>query len=178
MTTSEVSEDKMDVLFTAEEISVRVREMGAEITRFYKDKPLTVIVLASGGIFFGADIMRAIDLPIWVDCLGVASYINDKSSGQIKCRSQLKLDCSGRHVLLVDEVLDTGKTLFEVRKMLLEQGALSVKSAVIVTKEVDRSRTVAEADWTGFRCPDRYLVGYGLDSNEEYRNLPFIGALD
>ena len=168
----------MEILFTAEEISSRVRGMGLEIARFYKDKPLTVIVLASGGIFFGADLMRAIDLPIWVDCLGVASYVNDKSSGQIQCRSQLKLDCSGRHVLLVDEVLDTGKTLFEVRKMLLEQGALSVKSAVIVTKEVDRSRTVAEADWTGFRCSDRYLVGYGLDSNEEYRNLPFIGALD
>ena len=70
------------------------------------------------------------------------------------------------------------KEITQIRKMLLEQGALSVKSAVIVTKEVDRSRTVAEADWTGFRCSDRYLVGYGLDSNEEYRNLPFIGALD
>jgi hypoxanthine phosphoribosyltransferase len=178
MTTSEVSEDKMDVLFTAEEISARVREMGAEISCFYKDKPLTVIVLASGGIFFGADLMRAIDLPMWVDCLGVASYVNDKSSGEIKCRSALKLDCSGRHVLIVDEVLDTGKTLCEVQKMLLAQGALSVKSAVIVTKNVDRSQTVARADWSGFECPDRYLVGYGLDSNEEYRNLPFIGALD
>jgi hypoxanthine phosphoribosyltransferase len=177
-TTSEVSEDKMDVLFSAEKISARVREMGAEITRFYKDKPLTVIVLASGGIFFGADIMRAIDLPMWVDCLGVASYVNDKSSGKIKCRSCLKLDCKDRHVLIVDEVLDTGKTLFEVKKMLLEQGALSVKSAVIVTKNVDRSQTVAAADWSGFDSPDRYLVGYGLDSNEEYRNLPFIGALD
>ena len=128
MTTSEVSEDKMEVLFSAEEISARVREMGAEITRFYKDKPLTVVVLASGGIFFGADIMRAIDLPMWVDCLGVASYVNDKSSGEIRCRSCLKLDCKDRHVLIVDEVLDTGKTLFEVKKMLLEQVLYRLRS--------------------------------------------------
>lgn len=168
----------METLFTAGEISSRVREMGEEITAFYSGKPLTVVVLASGGIFFGADIMRAIDLPLWVDCLGVASYVNDKSSGRISCRSTLKLPCEGRHVLIVDEVLDTGKTLLEVREMLLSQGALSVRSAVIVTKEVRRSAAAAEADWTGFRCPDRYLVGYGLDSNEEYRNLPFIAALD
>ena len=182
MMISEVSKenrgDKMDVLFSAEDIAARVRKMGEEITRFYQGKPLTVVVLASGGIFFGADIMRAIDLPMWVDCLGVASYANDKCTGKVSCRSRLKLDCAGRHVLLVDEVLDSGKTLMEVSRMLIEQGALSVKSAVIVTKNVDRSKTIAAADWSGFDSPDRYLVGYGLDSNEEYRNLPYIGALD
>ena len=168
----------MEILFSADDISRRIREMGEEITRYYKDKPLTVIVLASGGIFFGADIMRAIDLPMWVDCLGVASYINDKSCGNVQCRSKLKLDCSGRHILLVDEVLDTGRTLKKVKEMLLEMGALSVKSAVMVTKEIDRSETAVAADWSGFNCCDRYLVGYGLDSNEEYRNLPYIGAMD
>ena len=167
----------MDVLFSAEQIAQRVKEMGEEISRFYQNKPLTVIVLASGGIFFGADLMRAIDLPIWVDTLGVASYVNDKSSGAIQCRSTLKLDCSGRHVLLVDEVLDTGRTLLETKQMILEQGALSVKNAVIVSKDVPRPEAIAEADWTGFSAPDRYLVGYGLASNEDYRNLPFIGAL-
>ena len=169
----------MKILFSAEDIAARVREMGAEITRFYQDKPLTVIVLASGGIFFGADIMRAVDLPMWVDCLGVASYANDKCTGKVTCRSRLKLDCAGRHVLIVDEVLDTGKTLQEVSKMLLEQGALSVKSAVIVSKKLERPADIVNADWYGFECdPDCYLVGYGLDSNEECRNLPFIGVMD
>ena len=167
----------MEILISADRIAERVREMGEEITRFYQGKPLTVVVLASGGIFFGADIMRCIDLPLWADCLGVASYVNDQSSGNVKCRSTLKLDCSGRHVLIVDEVLDTGKTLYEVKKMLADMGAASVRSAVIVTKDVEHTAQVT-ADWSGFTLPDRYLVGYGLDSNEEYRNLPFIAAID
>lgn len=168
----------MEVLFSAEEIAAKVKEMGADITRYYQGKDLTVIILASGGVFFGADLLRAIDLPLWVDTLGVASYVQDRSGGTLNVRSKLKLDCRGRHILLVDEVLDTGNTLRGIKKMLLEQGAESVRTAVIFSKPIERPPEVANADWTGFFAPDRYLVGYGLDSCELYRNLPYVGVLD
>lgn len=168
----------MKVLYSQEKIASRVREIAAEVTRFYEGKPLTVIIIASGGVFFGADLIREIKLPLWVDSIGAASYIDDRSCGRISIRSKLKLSCAGRHILLVDEILDTGLTLAELRHYVLGQGALSVRSAVIVTKDIARSQTNGLADWTGFVAPNRFLVGYGLDFREEYRNLPYIAILD
>ena len=168
----------MEVLYSQEKIAARVRELGKEITRFYEGKPLTVIIIATGGVFFGADLMREIKLPLWADTIAAASYIDDRSCGRISIRSKLKLECAGRHVLLVDEILDTGVTLAELRHYILGRGALSVRSAVIVEKDIVRPNVAGLADWTGFVAPDRFLVGYGLDFKEEYRNLPYIAALD
>ncbi len=168
----------MQILFSASEIAGRVAAMGSEITGYFHGKPLTLVALMNGALPFAADLMRAIDLPIHCDSLGVASYRNCRSSGALNFRSTLKLNPAGRHILLADEVLDSGVTLREVRRYFLERGAAGVYSAVMVEKERERPDGIAHADWAGFRTPDRYLVGYGLDADEEYRNLPYIAALD
>lgn len=168
----------MEILYTQEKIAARVREMGQEITRFYEGKPLTVVIIATGGVFFAADLLREIKLPLWADTIAAASYIDDRSCGRITLRSKLKLDCAGRHVLLVDEMLDTGVTLRELRHYILGRGALSVRSAVIVEKNIGRPDVAGLAEWTGFIAPNRFLVGYGLDFKEDFRNLPYIAALD
>jgi hypoxanthine phosphoribosyltransferase len=168
----------VEILYSQEKIAARVREMGQEITRFYEGKPLTVVIIATGGVFFAADLLREIKLPLWADTIAAASYIDDRSCGRITLRSKLKLDCSGRHVLLVDEMLDTGGTLRELRHYILGRGALSVRSAVIVEKDIDRPGVTGLGDWIGFVAPNRFLVGYGLDFKEDYRNLPYIAALD
>gem|GEM_PF-890153 len=172
-------EIQMEILYNADAIAARVAELGAEITAFYRGKELTVIALMTGGLYFAADLTRAIDLPIRLDSLAVASYTDCKSTGKLNFRSPLKLDPAGRELLVVDEVLDTGVTLKCVRDTLLERGAKTVRTAVMVEKQCPRPENgLLHADWTGFVSPPRYLVGYGLDADENYRNLPHIAALD
>lgn len=168
----------MDILFSAERIAERIAAMGNEITEFYRGKPLTVVALMNGGICFAADLSRAIELPIWLDSIGVASYANCVSTGALDFRSTLKLDPKGREILLLDEVLDTGTTLKCVSERLHALGAAGVRTAVMVEKEIPRPKGLAHADWAGFLSPQRYLVGYGLDADERYRNLPYIAAID
>ena len=169
----------MEILYRADQIAARVAELGAEIGGYYRDDKLTVLVLMTGGLYFAADLTRAIPLAIELDSLGVASYRCCQSSGEIDFRSPPKLDPAGRDILVVDEVLDTGVTLKCVRESLLARGAKRVRTAVMVEKTVPRpANGLDHADWTGFVTGPRYLVGYGLDADEEYRNLPYIAALD
>ena len=166
-------------LFSADDIARRVAELGAEITDFYRDSPLTVVALTNGAMFFAADLLRHIQLPLYVDTLSVASYRADRRGDQFEFRSQLKLDPTGRRILLVDEVLDSGVTLQRVSDFLRQRhDVLDVRTAVIVSKAIARPpEGLPQADWTGFSAPDGYLVGYGLDSHELYRNLPYIAVL-
>ena len=168
----------METLFTAREIAERVSAMGREIRDFYQAKPLTLLVIANGAIFFGADLARAIDLPLWVDVLPAGSYAGHRSTGRVRLRGEPKLPVAGRHLLLVDEVLDTGITLRALTEHFADAGALSVRTAVMITKKCSRPDGIARADWSGFDAPDRYLVGYGMDSHEEFRNLPDIGVIE
>lgn len=169
----------MEILYRTDQIAARVAELGAEIDQYYRDGKLTVIVLMTGGLYFAADLTRAITLPIELDSLGVASYHRCQSTGEIDFRSPPKLAPAGRDILVVDEVLDTGITLKCVRDSLLERGAKRVRTAVMVEKTVQRpENALSHADWTGFVTGPRYLVGYGLDADEQYRNLPYIAALD
>lgn len=167
----------IEVIIDRETLSARVTELGREISEFYKDKPLTVIVLMTGGMIFASDLVRAMDIPLWIDSLSVASYHGHASSGELKFRSELKMSVRDRHVLIVDEVFDTGLTLSAVRAYLSSAGALSVKAAVAVIKDVARPTDAIMPEFFGFQTPDRYLIGYGLDSNEDGRQIPFIGAL-
>ena len=165
----------MDILFSKDQIAERTAELGREITAFYTGKELTVIVLMNGGAFFGCDLARAIDLPLWFDSLRAASYVNDTRSGEVALASALKLDPAGREILLVDDVFDSGETVKKCREHLLALGAAGVRCAVLINKRVPGRQS--EPEWAGFTAPDRYLVGFGLDSNELYRNLPCIGAI-
>lgn len=168
----------MDIIFGERAIAERVKELGREIGDFYGDDMLTLVVLANGALIFGADLARAITSPLQWDVLSVSSYVSDRSSGKLDIRSKLKLDPRGRRVLIADEVLDTGVTLDAIKRNLLEAGAKDVRTVVMVEKLRPRPDGLAHADWCGVELPDRYLVGYGLDSEENYRNLPYVAALD
>ena len=164
----------MQTLFSQDEIAGRVAELGREISSFYQNKELTLIVILNGAIPFAADLMRHISIPMWVDSIAVQSYCYDASSGQVKFRSQLKLPVENRHILVVDDILDTGLSLQRVKNYLASMNPASVRSCVMVQKQLQKP-AATQAEWVGFSAPDSYLVGYGLDSNENGRNLPYIG---
>ena len=168
----------MDIIYSAGEIANRIAQLGREITEFYRGEELTVVALMNGALPFAADLIRAIGLDCYVDTVSVASYRNCRSTGEPEFRSTLKIPPSGRHILLADEVLDSGGTLQCVAEYFRRRGAASVRTVVMVEKELPRPNGLAHADWTGFTAPDRYLVGYGLDADEHYRNLPYIAALN
>lgn len=170
--------ENMEVIKTPEEVSLRIRELGNEISRMYASGPLTMLVVMNGGLFFAAKLAEAIDMEdFYIDSIAAGSYKNNCSSGVVQLRSTLKLDPCGRHILIVDEVLDSGRTLKAIREKLLDMGALSVKTAVLVEKDLSRPDGIEHADWAGFFMDDRYLVGCGMDSNEKYRQFPGIAVL-
>jgi len=170
--------DIAKVLYHESTILSRLDEMAHRITTDYRDKDLTVIAILNGSVIFMADLLRRIPLPLQLDSWSVSSYHGTKTTGKIEFRQPRGADVSGRHVLLLDDILDSGLTLHSIReKILLEAGAASVKSCVLLRKNVSRAREV-DADYVGFDIPDEFVVGYGLDYNERYRNLPFIGILN
>ena len=168
----------MEIIKTPDEVQNRVRELGSEITKTYSTEPLTMLVVMNGGLFFAAKLAEAIDMDdFYIDSMAAGSYRCNVRAGDVELRSKLKLDVCGRHVLIVDEVLDSGRTLKLIRENLMDLGALSVKTAVLVEKVLPRPEGIAHADWAGFFMDDRYLVGCGMDSNERYRQYPGIAVL-
>lgn len=165
------------ILLDEATILQRLNTLAAEITDDYRGLDLTVIALLNGSLIFGADLLRRIPLPLQIDGLGISSYEGTESTGQVKFRQTPVAQLQGRHVLLIDDILDTGLTLSTVRDHLVEtSGALSVKTCVLLQKDVPRAHWI-EADYVGFDIPNEFVVGYGLDYNEKYRNLPYIGIL-
>ena len=170
--------DNIEIIKTPEEVNRRIQEMGSEISNDCGTAPLTMIVVMNGGLFFAAKLAEAIKLDdLYIDSIAAGSYKHDVNSGVVQLRSTLKLDPAGRNILIVDEVLDSGRTLKAIRNNLLRMGALSVKTAVLVEKQLTRPDGIEHADWAGFFMDDRYLIGCGMDSEEKYRNYPGIGVL-
>ncbi len=169
---------KTQVLIDSGAIAGRISELGAEITAFYDRQPLTMLVMMNGAMIFGADMARAIKLPLWLDSLRVSSYHGLGSSGSVTFSAMPKLPLAGRHVLLVDDILDTGLTLSRVIPRIAEEKPLSVRTCVLFDKQVPRVEGgLVRADWTGFDVPPKYIVGYGLDAEEYYRNQPDISIV-
>ena len=170
--------EHIEIVKTPEEVNERIHELGVEIAQRCGSTPLTMIVVMNGGLFFGAKLAESIKLEdFYIDSIAAGSYKRNVSTGVVQLRSALKLDPKGRNILIVDEVLDTGRTLKAVKETLLEMGALSVKTAVLVEKEIPRPEGVKHADWAGFFMDDRYLIGCGMDSNEKYRQYPGIAVM-
>lgn len=170
--------ENIEVIKTPGEVNRRICEMGAEIAAACGTTPLTMIVVMNGGLFFGAKLAEAIKLEdFYIDSIAAGSYKHDLCTGNVELRSTLKLDPKGRNILIVDEVLDTGRTLKAVRDTLLDMGALDVRTAVLVEKELPRPDGIEHANWAGFLMDDRYLIGCGMDSEEKYRHYPGIAVL-
>lgn len=165
------------ILYHESTILTRLDELARQITADYDGKEITAIAILNGSFIFMADLLRRIPLPLQVDCWSVSSYHGTKSSGQVNFRQTQLADVRGRHVLLLDDILDSGITLHAIRERLeRESGAASIKVCVLLRKNVARVRDTA-AEYVGFDIPDEFVVGYGLDYNEKYRNLPFVGTL-
>lgn len=167
----------MDVLITADEIRTRLHGLAGEVVRAYQGKAVTVVGVLSGCLIFVADLVRLIDLPLRVAFVTASSYRGATTTGgRLEIRDELLPDIVGRHILLLDDILDTGKTLTRVVAHLIDQGAASIKVGVLLRK-IGRQEVPFEPDFVGFTIPDQFVVGYGLDYNDEYRHLPYIGVL-
>lgn len=165
-------------LFHEQTILSRLDELAAEITAEYRGRDLTVIAVLNGSLFFMADLLRRIQLPLSLDCLSVSSYHGGtESSGTVTFDQTSLPDVDGRHVLILDDILDTGRTLHAICKRLKNEGnPASIRICVLLKKNKVRDEAM-EADYSGFEIGDEFVVGYGLDYQERYRNLPFIGVL-
>ncbi len=165
------------VLVTEEELKEKVKEIGARITADYAGKNLLLVSVLKGSVIFMADLMRAIDLPCTIDFMCVSSYgAGTKSSGVVKIIKDLDTDLHGRDLLIVEDILDSGKTLHYITKMLSDRGTSSIRIATLLDKP-ERRTVPLTPDYSGFVIPDKFVVGYGLDYDEKYRNLPYIGVL-
>lgn len=164
------------VLITQEDIARRVRQLARLIARDYAGRDLAVVALLTGTVMFLADLIRHLSLPLRLDFMGVSSYRQGTRSRELIFTKELRLEVRGRDVLVVDDILDTGKTLNHVLRKLRALGPRSLKVCVLLDKPTRRVDHV-EADYVGFEIPDHFVVGYGLDFAERYRNLPFVGVL-
>ncbi|MCD8190678.1 MAG: hypoxanthine phosphoribosyltransferase [Clostridiales bacterium] len=173
-----MANDIESVLYSEEQLKARVAKMGADITRDYqgKEKILLVSVLR-GSYIFMADLSRAIDLPCLVDFMVVSSYGSDtKSSGQVEIKKDISMNLEGYHVIIVEDILDSGNTLYYLMKILKLRKAASIRICTLMDKPERRVRPIT-ADYVGFEIPDAFVVGYGLDYDQRYRNLPYVGIL-
>jgi hypoxanthine phosphoribosyltransferase len=169
--------DLAEVLLTEAQIKRRVKSIAREIKAVYGKREFTMISLINGAVLFTADLMREIDNPVRLDCIRVSSYgLKTKSIGTPQIIHSLTLDIAKRDVLLIDDILDTGKTLKLVSNLILGLKPSSLRTCVLLDKKARREVDM-EADFVGFEIPDKFVVGYGLDFAERYRNLPGIGVL-
>lgn len=165
------------VLFSEEELKQRVRELGAQITADYAGKEPLLVSVLRGSYVFMADLTRCIDLPCTVDFMSVSSYgAGTKSSGQVQITKDLSDDIEGRDVIVVEDILDSGNTLYYLLQILRARNPASIRLCTLLDKPERRVKEIT-ADYSGFPILDAFVVGYGLDYAERYRNLPYIGIL-
>lgn len=172
-----MNNDIKEILLTAEEISAKVQELGTTLTAEYKGKNPLVICVLRGAILFMADLVRHMNIPCEMDFMAVSSYgAGTESSGMVKILKDLDTSVQNRHVLIVEDIMDSGQTLSRLVELLRLREAASVKVVTLLNKP-DRRKVDIAPDFSGFTIPDEFVVGYGLDYAEKYRNLPFIGVL-
>ncbi len=166
-----------NLLITQEQIQARVNELGAQITADYRGKELVAVGILKGAVVFFADLIRRIDLPMTTDFMAISSYGSaTKSSGVVRILKDLDKDIVDKHVLVVEDIIDTGLTMSFLKNNLLSRGAASIRVCVLLDKP-ERRLVHLSSDSTGFSIPDDFVVGYGLDYDQRYRNLPEIGVL-
>lgn len=165
------------ILLSEEELVAKNTEMGEQITKDYKGKEVLVVGILKGSSIFMSDLIRKMDLPLQIDYMVVSSYgTSTESSGVVRIVKDLQHSIEGKHVLIVEDIVDTGLTLAYIKKILLGRDPASIKICTLLDKPARRKNDV-QLDYIGFEVPDEFIVGYGIDYAEYYRNLPFVGAL-
>ena len=175
----DVNQASREVLISEEELQKRVREIGMEICEDYKDveEDIVLVGILKGAFIFLSDLVKAIKLPIKIDFMDVSSYGNSTISvGDVRILKDLDNNITGKHILIVEDIIDTGYTLSYLTKNLKTRGAKSVKICTLLNKQERRVVDIA-IDYIGFEIPDKFVIGYGMDYAEKYRNLPYIGVI-
>ena len=177
MAKSNMDQDILKVLLSEEEIKARVQELGDRLYDRFKDKTPMFVGVLNGCFIFMADLVRAAQLKSEVEFIGLSSYKNaTKSSGVVQITRDLQRDISGRNIIIVEDILDSGNTLAFLKNYLVTKGAASITIATLLDKPARREKPIT-ADYAGFVVPDEFVVGYGLDYCQQYRNMPYIGVL-
>jgi len=175
---TEFTNPNLDLLYSAEQIKARVAELGAEITSDYAAKDLVLIGVLKGSCVFMADLMRDIDLKLSIDFMAVSSYKDGTvSTGDVEILKDLANPIREKDVIICEDIVDTGLTLFRLTEILESKGANSIKIATLLDKPEPRIKKELKIDYCGFQIPNKFVVGYGLDAAGRYRNLPFIGIV-
>ncbi len=176
-TTSEFTNSNLKTLFSAEMIQSRIAEMGSQIARDYAGKNPLLIVVLKGACIFASDLLRATDIELGIEFMAISSYGSSmRTSGEVRIVKDLDVPVEGRDILIIEDIVDTGLTLSYLIASVRQRGASSVKLAALLDKFERREREV-NIDYLGFKIPDEFVVGYGLDFAERYRNLPYIAVL-
>ena len=170
--------DIQQILISEEQIQKRIQELGQELLRDYADKNPIFVGVLKGVVVFYADMIRAFDAPCQLDFMWLSSYAGTRSTGNMVVRQDVSADLHGRHVVILEDILDTGRSLLFTYEHLKAAGAASVKICTLLDKPEGRlPECPIQADYVGFTIPNAFVVGYGLDYNEKYRNLPYVGIL-
>lgn len=174
-----MEKDIAKVLLSEEQLQTRIREMGAQIAEDYREKNPTMVCILKGAVMFYTDLLRATPIPLTMDFMAVSSYgKGTKSSGEVEIRKDLSSSIEGKHVIIVEDIVDSGFTLSYLTRMLASRGAKSIKLCTLLDKPSRRAPGITlQADYAGFEVGNEFVVGYGLDYAEKYRNLPYIGIL-
>ena len=174
-----MDKDIAHILLSEEQIQTRVKELGAALSRDYADKNPTMICILKGAVIFYTDLIRAMSVPCALDFMAVSSYGNrTKSSGEVEIRKDLSTSIEGKHVVIVEDIVVSGFTLSYLSRMLRARGAKSLKLCTLLDKPTSRAPGITlKSDYSGFEVGNEFVVGYGLDYAEKYRNLPYIGVL-
>jgi hypoxanthine phosphoribosyltransferase len=170
-------QDVKEILISTRQIQDKTATIGQQITSDYQGKDLLCVCILKGAAFFMADLLRQIDLPIEIDFMAVSSYgTSTKTSGEVRILKDLESSVQNRNILLVEDIIDTGLTLSYLMELFIGREAMSVSTVALLNKPSQR-RAALVPDYVGFQVPDKFVVGYGLDYAEKYRNLPYIGVL-
>ncbi len=169
--------DIKEILCSEEELSAKIKELGAKITKDYQGKDLLMVSILKGSVMVMADLMRAVDLPLQIDFMNVSSYgAGTATKGAVKILKDLDVDIKGKDVLIVEDILDSGVTLHNLINLLRQREPASIEICTLFSKP-SRRQVEVDAKYIGFVIPDAFIVGYGLDHAEKYRNLPYVGIL-
>jgi hypoxanthine phosphoribosyltransferase len=172
-----IHDDVELVLLDTETVATRVRELGSQLTTDFADRDPVLVSVLKGSLVFLADLIRAMEMPVSIDLMEVSSYgAGTETSGQVRILKDLSKSIQGRHVIVVEDIIDTGLTLNYLLRYLADKGPASIAIVCLLDKPARRLAEIP-IDYTGFSIPDRFVVGYGLDYDERYRNLPYVGVL-